>query len=65
MVEDLAAGTLSLYQQAEERPLGIARQLAVGLDAPGWDDTAVQTEAAAMLAETGAAAPDPVDSFPM
>jgi hypothetical protein len=37
MVEDLAAGTLGLYQQAEERLLGIiARQLADGLDAPGW-----------------------------
>ncbi|MCA1218846.1 phage portal protein [Streptomyces sp. 8L] len=32
---------------------------------PEWDDTAVQAEAAAILAETGAAAPDPVASFPM
>jgi len=37
MVEDLAAGTRDLYQQTEERLLGIiARQLAAGLDAPGW-----------------------------
>ncbi|MXM68290.1 phage portal protein [Streptomyces sp. HUCO-GS316] len=32
---------------------------------PRWDDTAVQTEVAAILAETGAAAPDPVGTFPM
>ncbi|MFE7853742.1 phage minor capsid protein [Streptomyces sp. NPDC057403] len=37
MVEDLALGTRDLYAQAEERLLGIiARQLAAGLDAPGW-----------------------------
>ncbi|MFF5495758.1 phage minor capsid protein [Streptomyces aquilus] len=37
MVEDLAAGTRDLYAQAEARLLGIiARQLAAGLDAPGW-----------------------------
>ncbi|RMB83714.1 phage minor capsid protein [Streptomyces shenzhenensis] len=37
MVEDLAAGTRDLYAQTEERLLGIiARQLAAGLDAPGW-----------------------------
>ncbi|MFF8095694.1 phage minor capsid protein [Streptomyces sp. NPDC016675] len=37
MVEDLAAGTRDLYAGAEERLLGIiARQLAQGLDAPGW-----------------------------
>ncbi|MCX5189019.1 hypothetical protein [Streptomyces sp. NBC_00268] len=35
MVEDLAASTCDLYEQAEERLLGIiARQLADGLDAP-------------------------------
>ncbi|WP_405561908.1 phage capsid protein [Streptomyces sp. NBC_01180] len=32
---------------------------------PGWDDTAVQAEVAAILAETGMGAPDPVGSFPM
>jgi len=37
MVEDLAAGTRDLYAEAEARLLGIiARQLADGLDAPGW-----------------------------
>ncbi|MFJ8146969.1 phage minor capsid protein [Streptomyces sp. NPDC096048] len=37
MVEDLAAGTRDLYAGAEERLLTIiARQLAQGLDAPGW-----------------------------
>ncbi|MCX4406461.1 MULTISPECIES: hypothetical protein [unclassified Streptomyces] len=65
IVEDLAAGTRTLYEQAEERLLGIvARQLADGLEAPEWDDSAAQAEAAAILAETGAAAPDPVGTFP-
>ncbi|MEU9140388.1 phage portal protein [Streptomyces sp. NPDC048404] len=32
---------------------------------PAWDDTAVQAEVRAILAETGAAAPDPVGTFPM
>ncbi|WP_405752912.1 MULTISPECIES: phage capsid protein [unclassified Streptomyces] len=32
---------------------------------PSWDDTAVQAEAAAILAETGAAAPDPIGTFPL
>ncbi|MFI9835190.1 phage minor capsid protein [Streptomyces sp. NPDC051913] len=37
MVEELALGARDLYAQAEERLLGIiARQLARGLDAPGW-----------------------------
>ncbi|MET9253758.1 phage minor capsid protein [Streptomyces sp. NPDC003717] len=37
MVEDLAARTRDLYADAEARLLGIiARQLADGLDAPGW-----------------------------
>ncbi|PJN40506.1 phage capsid protein [Streptomyces sp. CB02959] len=37
MVEPLAARTRDLYAAAEERLLGIiARQLADGLDAPGW-----------------------------
>ncbi|MFF1715524.1 hypothetical protein [Streptomyces sp. NPDC058268] len=31
----------------------------------GPDDTAVQAEASAVLAETGAAAPAPVGTFPM
>ncbi|MCX4824238.1 phage minor capsid protein [Streptomyces sp. NBC_01142] len=37
MVEDLASNTRDLYAAAEQRLLGIiARQLAAGLDAPGW-----------------------------
>ncbi|RAJ61691.1 minor capsid protein 2 [Streptomyces sp. Amel2xB2] len=37
MVEDLFARTYDLYADAEERLLGIvARQLAAGLEAPGW-----------------------------
>lgn len=32
---------------------------------PEWDDTAVKAEATAILAETGAGAPDPVGNFPM
>jgi hypothetical protein len=32
---------------------------------PEWDDTAVKAEVAAILAETGAAAPDPVGNFPL
>ncbi|MGW2130449.1 phage minor capsid protein [Streptomyces coelicoflavus] len=47
MVDDLAAGTRDLYAGAEERLLGIiARQLAQGLDAPGWAErklAAIQT----------------------
>ncbi|MEU7340554.1 phage portal protein [Streptomyces sp. NPDC007074] len=31
---------------------------------PEWDDTAIKAEAAAILAETGAGAPDPVGNFP-
>lgn len=31
---------------------------------PTWDDTSVQAKVRAILAETGAAAPDPVGSFP-
>lgn len=32
---------------------------------PSWDDAAVQVEAASILAETGAGAPDPGDTYPM
>ncbi|MGW3745814.1 hypothetical protein ACWD62_35935 [Streptomyces sp. NPDC005146] len=66
MVESLAETTRDLYAAAEERLLGIiARQLADGLDATEWDDAAVKAEAAAILAETGAAAPDPVGNYPL
>ncbi|MGD3112908.1 phage minor capsid protein [Streptomyces sp. YGL11-2] len=38
MVEDLSAGVRDLYADAEARLLGIvARQLAAGLEAPGWE----------------------------
>ncbi|MFI5686779.1 phage minor capsid protein [Streptomyces sp. NPDC051636] len=37
LVEDLSAGVRSLYEDAEQRLLGIvARQLANGYEAPGW-----------------------------
>ena len=37
MAEDLSAGVRDLYADAEQRLLGIiARQLAAGLEAPGW-----------------------------
>ncbi|MDT0346767.1 phage minor capsid protein [Streptomyces litchfieldiae] len=37
MVEDLSAGVATLYADAEQRLLAVvARQLADGLDAPGW-----------------------------
>ncbi|MGW2839645.1 hypothetical protein ACWCWD_17790 [Streptomyces sp. NPDC001493] len=32
---------------------------------PSWDDDAVQAEVAAILAETGAGAPDPGDTYPL
>ncbi|MEV7413475.1 phage portal protein [Streptomyces althioticus] len=32
---------------------------------PEWDDTAVKAEVAAILAETGVAAPDPGDTYPL
>jgi hypothetical protein len=54
MVEDLAAGTLGLYQQAEERLLGIiARQLADGLDAPGWAERKLSAVQAMRRASQG------------
>ncbi|WP_416963101.1 hypothetical protein [Streptomyces sp. Agncl-13] len=76
MVEDLAETTRDLYAAAEERLLGtIARQLADGLDAPGWVERklaavqavrrAAQAEKRAILTETSAAAPDPVGAFPL
>ncbi|WP_328678448.1 phage minor capsid protein [Streptomyces sp. NBC_00343] len=62
LVEDLAAGTRDLYAQAEERLLGIiARQLAAGLDAPGWAERklsavqALRTASQAVVDEVGKA----------
>ncbi|MGW2063467.1 phage minor capsid protein, partial [Streptomyces sp. NPDC001937] len=62
MVEDLAAGTRDLYAAAEEHLLGIiARQLADGLDAPGWAERklaavqAVRRASQAVVGELGKA----------
>jgi hypothetical protein len=62
MVEDLATGTRDLYEQAEQRLLGIiARQLADGLDAPGWVERklsavqAVRRASQAVVGELGKA----------
>jgi hypothetical protein len=62
MVEDLAARTGDLYGQAEERLLRIiARQLAAGLDAPGWAERklsavqALRRSAQAVVTELGKA----------
>lgn len=62
MVEELAAGTRDLYEQAEQRLLGIiARQLADGLDAPGWVERklsavqAVRRASQAVVGELGKA----------
>ncbi|MFH9430244.1 phage minor capsid protein [Streptomyces sp. NPDC017615] len=62
MVEPLAERTRDLYQQAEERLLGIiARQLAQGLDAPGWIEAklgavqAVRRASQAVVGELGKA----------
>ncbi|MGW3745812.1 phage minor capsid protein [Streptomyces sp. NPDC005146] len=57
MVEELATGTRDLSEQAEQRLLGIiARQLADGLDAPGWGErklSAVQAVRRASQAVVG------------
>ncbi|MDN5380721.1 phage capsid protein [Streptomyces sp. LB8] len=62
MVEPLAARTRDLYADAEERLLGIiARQLADGLDAPGWAERklaavqALRRSAQAVVDELGKA----------
>jgi len=43
----------------------VSTQTKVKILHPEWDDTAVKAEIAAILAETGAAAPDPVGNFPL
>jgi hypothetical protein len=55
------ASTLDLLNRAG----AVSAKTKVKILHPEWDDTAVLAEAAAILAETGAAAPDPVGSFPM
>lgn len=55
------ATTLELLNRAQ----AVSAQTKVKILHPEWDDTAVQAEVAAIHAETGAAAPDPVGTFPM
>ncbi|MEV6199277.1 hypothetical protein AB0M64_04820 [Streptomyces sp. NPDC051771] len=60
-MEQQTATTLDLLKRAE----AASTKTRVKILHPDWDDGAVQTAVAAILAETGAAAPDPVSSFPM
>lgn len=59
--EQQTATTLDLLNRAG----AVSAATKVKILHPEWDDTAVQAEVAAILAETGAAAPDPVGNFPM
>ncbi|MEV2203746.1 phage portal protein [Streptomyces fradiae] len=59
--EQATATTLDLLARAG----AVSTATKVKILHPEWDDTAVQAEVAAILAETGAGAPDPVGSFPM
>ncbi|MFF7146054.1 phage portal protein [Streptomyces nodosus] len=59
--EQQRATTLDLLNRAQAVSTGTK----VKILHPEWDDTAVQAEVAAILAETGASAPDPVGNFPM
>ncbi|GAV38281.1 phage capsid protein [Streptomyces acidiscabies] len=55
------ATTLDLLNRAD----AVSTATKVKILNPTWDDTAVKAEVAAILTETGAAAPDPVSAFPM
>ncbi|MCX5362888.1 phage capsid protein [Streptomyces sp. NBC_00124] len=55
------ATTLELLNRAQ----AVSAQTKVKILHPEWDDTAVKAEVAAIHSETGAAAPDPVGTFPM
>ncbi|MGW0134836.1 phage capsid protein [Streptomyces sp. NPDC003299] len=55
------ATTLDLLNRAE----AVSTATKVKILHPEWDDTTVKEEVAAILAETGAPAPDPVGTFPM
>lgn len=55
------AATLDLLNRAG----AVSTATKVKIRNPTWDDSAVEAEAAAILAETGAAAPDPVGRFPL
>ncbi|MFD5873722.1 phage portal protein [Streptomyces sp. NPDC060322] len=59
--EQATATTLDLLARAG----AVSTATKVKILNPTWDDTAVKAEVSAILAETGAAAPDPVGSFPM
>lgn len=59
--EQQTATTLDLLARAQSA----STRTRVKILHPEWDDTAVQEEVAAILAETGAAAPDPVGNFPL
>jgi A118 family predicted phage portal protein len=59
--EQQTATTLDLLARAG----AVSTATKVKILHPEWDDTAVQAEVAAILAETGAAVPDPVGTFPM
>jgi hypothetical protein len=59
--EQATATTLDLLARAG----AVSTATKVKILNPTWDDTAVKAEVAAILAETGAAAPDPVGNFPM
>ncbi|WP_326797455.1 phage portal protein [Streptomyces sp. NBC_01808] len=59
--EQQTATTLDLLARAG----AVSTSTKVKILHPEWDDTAVKAEVDAILAETGAAAPDPVGTFPM
>ncbi|MEW2297325.1 phage portal protein [Streptomyces sp. NPDC006743] len=59
--EQSTATTLDLLNRAG----AVSTSTKVKILHPDWDDTAVRAEVDAILAETGAAAPDPVGNFPM
>ncbi|MFE4413094.1 phage capsid protein [Streptomyces sp. NPDC056821] len=59
--EQQTATTLDLLARAG----AVSTATKVKILHPEWQDTDVQAEVAAILAETGQAAPDPVGSFPM
>ncbi|WP_037663461.1 phage portal protein [Streptomyces aurantiacus] len=58
--EQARATTLDLLSRAGAVSTGTK----VKILHPDWDDTAVKAEVSAILAETGAAVPDPVGTFP-
>lgn len=59
--EHQTATTLDLLNRAG----AVSTATKVKILHPDWDDTAVQAEVGLIVAETGAAAPDPVGTFPL